>query len=58
MTPLTVTIAQAATLTGLSPDTIRSEINKGKLPAKRNGTRIVIRYADLEAWVDQLEDVQ
>lgn len=57
MSPLTVTIAQAAAHTGLSADTIRLEINKGKLPAKKSGSRILIRWADLEKWVDNLEDV-
>lgn len=57
MTPITVTIAQAATATGLSPDTIRQAVNRADLPAKRAGTRILIRWADLEAWVDSLEDV-
>lgn len=57
MNPLTVTIARAAELTGLSQDTIRDAVNRLALPAKRNGRRIVIRYADLEKWVDSMEDV-
>lgn len=58
MNPLTVTIARAAELTGLSQDTIRDAVNRLDLPAKRNGRRIVIRYADLEKWVDGMEDVR
>lgn len=57
MNPLTVTIAQAAERTGLSQDTIREAVNRLELPAKRHGRRIVIRYTDLEKWVDGMEDV-
>lgn len=57
MTPITVTIAQAAQATGLSPDTIRKAVNKAELPAKRNGSRILIRWDDLQKWVDGMEDV-
>lgn len=57
MTPLTVTIAGAAQATGLSPDTIRDAVNKAELPAKRSGRRILIRWVDLQKWVDGLEDV-
>ena len=57
MTPIAVTIAQAAAATGLSADTIRDEINKGHLPAKRQGRRILILWADLQKWVEGMEDV-
>ena len=57
MTPLAVTIAQAAQATGLSADTIRDEINKGRLPAKRQGRRILILWVDLQKWVEGMEDV-
>lgn len=57
MTPLTVTVAQAAQATGLSADTIRLAVNKLDLPAKRHGSRILIRWVDLQKWVDALEDV-
>lgn len=56
-TPLAVSIAQAAQATGLSEDTIRDAVQKLQLPAKRFGRRILIRWADLAAWVDELEDV-
>lgn len=57
MSPLTRTIAQAAQDTGLSQDTIRQAVLKGDLPAKRAGRRILVKVADLEKWIDQLEDV-
>lgn len=65
MTPITVTVQEAAQMTGVSPDVIRAAINTLRLPAKRipsvkkggAGKRIVIKVSDLEAWVDSLEDV-
>ena len=56
-TPLTVTIAGAAQATGLSSDFIRDAVNKSELPAKRAGRRIIIRWADLQQWVNSREDV-
>lgn len=63
MTPITVTIAGAAQATGLSQDAIRQAVNEARLPAKRyggkegKGGRIIIRWTDLQEWVNALEDV-
>ena len=56
-TPLTVTIAGASQATGLSSDFIRDAVNKAELPAKRAGRRIIIRWADLQQWVNGMENV-
>ena len=57
MSPITRTIAQAAQDTGLSQDTIRQAVLKGEIPAKRVGRRIILKVAELEKWIDRLEDV-
>lgn len=54
--PFTITVKEAARRTGLSEDTIYDEIHQLKLPAKRRGRQIIIRFADLEKWYDELED--
>lgn len=52
----TLTTAEAAELTGLSKDTIARARKAGDLPAKRVGSRVLIRHVDLDAWLDSLED--
>ena len=55
---ISFSIRQAADATGLSEATIRLEINKNNLPAKRYGSRILIRRVDLEAWIEWLESAR
>ena len=55
MNEISFSVRQAADATGLSERTIRLEINKNNLPAKRYGKRIIIRRVDLETWIDWLE---
>ena len=54
---LSVTVAVASTITGLSQMKVRDAINRGALPAKREGVNILIRYRDLEAYIDGLPSV-
>jgi len=54
---ITLTMAQACTATGLSDSFLRKAVLKGELPAKRAGSRYLIRRTDLDAWIDALEDV-
>ena len=53
---LTLSVAEAARLTGLSPDSLRDAIKAGRLKAKivkgRRGW--TIKREDLEAWVRKL----
>lgn len=53
-TPLSVSVRDAAAITGLSEYEIRKAINKGELPARRRGVRIVILRDDLSAWLRSL----
>lgn len=57
MTKAALNVADAADHVSVSEGTIREAINKGKLPAKRNGRRILIKVVDLDKWLDSLEDV-
>ena len=52
---LSVRVAVASDLTGLSKTKIYDAVNSGKLPARKHGADIVIRYRDLEAFIDSLE---
>lgn len=51
-----VSVGDAARITGVSPDTIRKAINELRLPAKKTGRAIRIRVSDVHAWFDSLED--
>jgi excisionase family DNA binding protein len=53
---LTLSVAEAAHLSGFSPDSLRDAINAGKLKAKKvKGRRgWTIKRADLEAYVRKL----
>lgn len=57
-------VRDVARLTGIGEYTIRNEINKRNLRARRVGVsdkdprgRLVIRDADLRAWLDALPEV-
>ena len=44
-----LSMQQAATIYGISVDTLRRSISAGRLPASRLGTRLIrVRIADLE----------
>ena len=46
-----VSVKEAARLTSVSEKVIRDEVNAGNIPAFRMGTRIVIDYMGLSAWL-------
>lgn len=52
--PVSVGYRDAALATGLGERTLRSLVNAGRLPARRFGSRVVIRWSDLEAFVNGL----
>ena len=58
--PLCYTPRAAADAVGLSESTIRTLIRENTLPAKYYGSgprkTVLIRAADLQAWVDSLPD--
>lgn len=56
LTRIAYTIEDAAAEVGLSPRYIREEIYTGRLKAKAAGTKLIVRRADLEEWVDALPD--
>lgn len=61
MTRLAVGIREAADMAGVSDKVIRAAVHRLELPARRlngPGSRILIRVADLESWLDGLEAVQ
>ena len=48
-TPTWLSLQQAATIYGISVDTLRRSISSGKLPASRLGRRLIrVRITDLE----------
>ncbi|MBK7822858.1 MAG: helix-turn-helix domain-containing protein [Tessaracoccus sp.] len=49
-------LKDAERATGISADQLRDACKRGDLPSRKNGTRYVIRTADLEAWIDSLPD--
>lgn len=45
-----VSVKQASALTSVSEKIIRDEVNAGRIPARRIGTRIGIDYRGLVDW--------
>jgi excisionase family DNA binding protein len=43
---------EVAELTSLSFETVRRAINRGDLPAKKVGRRVLVLAKDLDAWLD------
>ena len=54
----TVTIPEAARITGMGRDTIRAHIKAGTIPAKRLGKRILISQEWIDNWFDRLPDAK
>lgn len=50
-----LSVADVAGRTSLSTRSIRRYIDAGALPARKAGSRILIREADLEIWFSGLE---
>ena len=53
---VSLTVADAARVTGLSQFSIRAAYQSGALPVRYHGTKVLIRRADLERWIDGLPD--
>lgn len=49
--------AEAAESASVSEDVIDAAIKTGALKAKKQGRRVLVRPADLESYVDALDDV-
>ncbi len=47
-------VAEAASRVGRSPETVRRWIRSGRLPASRDGRRLVLDVGDLDAVRDEL----
>lgn len=56
-TPLSHSVRDAAVLTSISEWEIRQAINKGALPARRLGRRLLILSSDLQAWLEAMPRV-
>lgn len=52
--PITITISGAVKASGLSRTTIYAALKRGELTAMKAGRRTLIRFADLEAYVERL----
>lgn len=52
--PLAVSLRGAAELSSLSESIIDQAIRSGLLPVRSHGNRILIRMADLMAWIDSM----
>lgn len=50
--------AAASEDSGISEDMLDRAIKKGELKAKQLGRRVLIRPADLEAYIESLPDVE
>ena len=48
-----VTVAEAATIKGVLPGTVRRRIERGALPAIKKGDLWLIRRKDLDEWTVQ-----
>lgn len=49
---LSVTVAEASRMTGVSKDILLRHINQGDLPAARPSRNWVIRLSDLDDWLE------
>jgi excisionase family DNA binding protein len=54
--PLTVNVTEAARLSGLSEWTIRDLLNRGQVQSRRHGRRVLVAYASLAAYLDNLPE--
>ena len=52
--PISVDVDEAARLTSLSPFQVRNLIQDRAIPARKQGTRVLIDYAGLLAWFKSL----
>jgi len=50
-----MTLAEAAKESGLQPDTLRSQINKGRLKARKEGRAWIVELADLYTYLESRE---
>jgi excisionase family DNA binding protein len=46
-----ITVPDAASLAGCAPETVRRWIRSGRLPARRDGPRLLVERTDVEALV-------
>jgi excisionase family DNA binding protein len=53
-TPLTLSVRDAALATSLSEYEIRDLVNRGTIPARRNGRRILIDFNGLQTYIRSL----
>lgn len=51
---VSLSVADAAKVTGLSPWAIREAYRSGALPVRYHGTKVLIRADDLRQWIDGL----
>lgn len=57
ITPLTVSVAKAAEITGLSEWTIRDLVYRGRIASRRFGRRVLVEYKSLAEYIGELEEV-
>jgi excisionase family DNA binding protein len=53
-TPIALTISNAVRASGLSRTTIYEALKRGELTAMKAGRRTLIKYSDLEAFMERL----
>jgi excisionase family DNA binding protein len=53
---LAVSPAEAANLAGIGRTKLYEAMNAGVLPSFKIGTRRLVRIAEIEAWLQRLED--
>lgn len=58
MTIVSYSRAAASAATSISEDILDAAIKSGDLKAKHVGRRVIIRPADLEAYIDSLDDIE
>lgn len=51
MTPLLMTVPEAAAYLGRSPGWVRERVRDGRIPARRDGRRFLISRVQLDRWL-------
>jgi excisionase family DNA binding protein len=58
LTPLAVSVDQAAKMLGCGRTKIWQEISAGRLKAKKFGHRVLVRIVDAQEWLANLPEIQ
>ena len=54
LAPLTISVKEAAQITGLSTATVYDRVRGGQIKARYEGRKVLVLYAALAAYIDAL----